>query len=141
MNKLKNQHILYPAAFITLYDVMEEGGIRTVINGKVVLFKFYVGMIVCDTVGANEFCCHYNSTGKSLIQCLCKCCHCGFDDLITVPPQCKPITRVNVTRSLVDTDTIPGLFLSTQYQVHSMNCHWLTPFVESMAFSPLKICT
>ena len=104
LNKLKNQHILYRAAFETLRDVVDQGGIRTVIDGKVILFKIFVGMIVCDTVGANEFCCHYNSTGNSRVQCLCKCCKCGFEDLITIPPQCESITRADIVRSLEDPD-------------------------------------
>ena len=33
-----------------------------------------------------------------------KCCFCEFDDLITVPLQCEPIPRVDITRSLEDPD-------------------------------------
>ena len=59
---------------------------------------------MCDTVGTNEFTCHCNSRGNSLVQCLCKCCHCGFNDLTTIPPQCRPITCEDVTGSLVGKD-------------------------------------
>ena len=102
--KLKNQQILYRTAFESLKKIVKNKGVYTVIKGKRVCIKVYIAMIICDTVGANEFCCHYNSCGNAKVSCICKDCMCGFDDLIAIPPNCVHITRAHAISALDDPD-------------------------------------
>ena len=114
-NKLKNQHALYRAAFETVVEAVNNGGITAEIDGKIILFKFFVGMIIGDAVGANELCCHYNSCGNANVSCLCVNCHCGFEALINIPPQCQPITRLQITEAMTNVD------LGRQISQHPVN--------------------
>ena len=102
LKKLDKQHRMYRVAFESMVKAYKEGGVVINIKGVRVLVRFFVGSVICDTVGANEFCCHYNSTGNAKVSALCKNCKCGFEDLIAVPPRCQPITKEDVIKSLTD---------------------------------------
>ena len=56
--KQREHHKVLGAIFRELHDVCHRGGIRTNIQGRTVLLKFFIQFIVGDTAGHNDLCGH-----------------------------------------------------------------------------------
>jgi hypothetical protein len=59
--------------------------------GRQVILKVWIHFFVGDTSGNNHWLGHFNGSGKMV--CPYRDCHCSFDDIDNVLPQCQYITR------------------------------------------------
>ena len=88
--KLEDLHRMIAAVLAPLQHLIDEdGGIKCVLEGEVVMLVPWIHLVVGDAVGNNELCGHYNGNNA---KCLVKDCKCTKEELIQIPPVCEFIT-------------------------------------------------
>lgn len=116
--KSNEHHKVLKKAFEEFIAIVNAGGFKTVFRGRTVVLKFWVQFIIGDTEGHNDLCGHFNKHTK------CKApvrdCHCGPNDLATIPPQCTPITLKEVADGQAE-DMELGQAGKTGSNLHSMS--------------------
>lgn len=100
--KAQEHHLVLRSVFEELERISNEGGIKTTINGKNVVLKFWIHSIIGDTKGHNEMCGHNNSSRSDVATRLCLCSR-KLNQLSTLPLEC-----VAITTSLIDSHSEAG---------------------------------
>ena len=93
--KAKEHHQILRSIFKELERITSSGGIKTTVNGKNVVLKFWIHSIIGDTKGHNELCAHNNSSGAKVKM---RTCLCLGHELGTIPLKCTAITTELVSQ-------------------------------------------
>lgn len=133
--KQREHHKVLTEALRELQEICEAGGIKTVINGKVVVLKFYIAFIIGDTSGHNELCLRFNSSNTERP---CRDCHCLRSEISLFDPDiCKPFTLKDIVetggseeklKALSQRYRIENAFYKLPFADRLMGCHGSTPW-------------
>ena len=85
--KLEDYHKVMSVALSSFRECYEAGGFMWKDeDGREILLKPYIHMIVGDIAGVNEMVGHYNTCHAN---CVVKDCKCNHEDLVEFPPKCS----------------------------------------------------
>jgi hypothetical protein len=86
-DSIQDEHDCLKISFSALVNIRKRGGISTTVMGRQVILKVWIHFFVRDTSGNNRWLGHFNGSGK--MACPYRDCHCPFDDIDNVLPQCQ----------------------------------------------------
>ena len=93
-SKLQDEHNCLKFIIQQIGIVHKQGGIWLTVMGKRVLVKIWCHLIVGDTSGHNDLCCHYQSNGNTSMP--MRMCKCGKDELDNTSHSCELITTEEI---------------------------------------------
>ena len=85
--KVQDEHNCLALAFKSLIELLENGGIRTIVMGKEVIVKPFIHYFIGDTEGHNKWLGHYTGSKPGMGRPYCDC-HCSFEHLSSHYPRC-----------------------------------------------------
>ncbi len=79
-DKIQNKHICLSQVFKSIRDILDRGGIRTMVIGREVHIKVWIHFIIGDTEGNNKWLGHYPGNNSRIIRPY-RDCQCSFADM------------------------------------------------------------
>ena len=108
MTKVQDEHICLAAAFQSLTDIHQRGGIKFLNNnGTLIHGKVWIHYVIGDTEGNNKFLGHYNSSNQGVAMPY-RDCKCSFDNLDNPFAKCDYIklSDMNAAAATIDEPTV-----------------------------------
>ena len=112
--KQREHHQVLSLAFSEFQSICEKGGLKTTIQGRDVVLKFFIMFVIGDTAGHNDLCLQFQSSAEKPSR----SCHCTREMLSMFDSnQCYPKTM----RDVVDTRGSRELLrqLSQRYRIEN----------------------